>query len=86
MAFIDFMFGLIAFVGILLALLVGGTFLSLVVRGSRWLFGAPTVFPGQRLTGRTRRLGQRICRNAECRQVNPPHASYCRRCGRLLKA
>jgi len=84
MAFIEFIFGLVAFVGILLALLVGGTFLSLVVRGSRWLLGGPTVLPGSRRPRPIGRFGRRICPNRECRQANPPHAVYCRRCGRSL--
>jgi|HubBroStandDraft_1064217.scaffolds.fasta_scaffold512826_2 hypothetical protein len=83
MALFEFIFGLVMFIGILLALLVGGTFLTLVVRGSRWLMGAPTVLPGARRS-LSARLTEQVCSNPECRQANPSHATYCRRCGKSL--
>jgi len=87
MALIEFIFGLVMFVGILIALLVGGTFLSLVMRGTRWLTGAPTVLPGARRSAfPPAGFGERICSNPECRQANPTHASYCRRCGKSMNA
>jgi hypothetical protein len=62
----------------------------LVVRVVTWILGAIFGFGDRRQTkNRTAAgmaaAGDRVsCRNAGCRELNPRHAVYCRRCGRQV--
>ena len=56
---------------------------TMIVRGVFGLARRPTA---QSTLGAPPAIGWRHCRHPGCREMNPPHAQFCRRCGSSVAA
>ena len=77
----DFVITFIIFFGVMAvtAVLFGGWVLVSILRFCARMIG------GRALPTAMQIANGRMCRNHQCRTVNPPGARFCRRCGRELE-